>query len=208
MGINERKERDKEELKAKILEAAKELFISRGYEETSIRNIAEKIEYSPTTIYLYFKDKDSIFYELHRLGFMQMNQMFGVLQFVSDPFERLINMGRIYMQFAMENKEMYDLMFIMKAPINCIDVEEMLSWKEGQTGFDTLKMVVNQCIEKGYFKEQELESFSFLIWSSMHGICSLHIRQRCEHVISEENRGKIIPKAFEAFVNMLRAMKN
>jgi AcrR family transcriptional regulator len=66
MTIANRKERQKEELRGKILEAAKALFIERGFEETSIRNIAEKIEYSPTTIYLYFKDKDDIFYSLHQ----------------------------------------------------------------------------------------------------------------------------------------------
>ena len=61
MTITTRKERQKEELKGKILQAAKELFMEKGFEDTSIRNIAEKIEYSPTTIYLYFKDKDDIF---------------------------------------------------------------------------------------------------------------------------------------------------
>ena len=55
MGVADRKEREKEEMKTKILEAAKKLFLDHGFEKTSIRNIAEEIEYSPGTIYLYFK---------------------------------------------------------------------------------------------------------------------------------------------------------
>ena len=43
-------------MKRKILEAAKALFLDQGFEKTSIRNIADAIEYSPSTIYLYFKD--------------------------------------------------------------------------------------------------------------------------------------------------------
>ena len=82
MTISTRKERQKEELRGKILQAAKELFMKKGFEDTSIRNIAEKIEYSPTTIYLYFKDKDDIFCELHKEGFILLNQYFRPLAHV------------------------------------------------------------------------------------------------------------------------------
>ena len=64
MGISERKEREKLEMRRKIVDVAKDLFIHEGFEKTSIRQIAEKIEYSPATIYLYFKDKTEIFQEI------------------------------------------------------------------------------------------------------------------------------------------------
>ena len=57
MGIKERQVRQKEVLRQDILDAARDLFIEEGYENTSMRKIAERIEYSPTTIYYYFKDK-------------------------------------------------------------------------------------------------------------------------------------------------------
>jgi len=60
MGLKERKERDKLEMKDRILQSAHQLFVEKGFEQVSIRNIAEAIEYSPATIYLYFKDKDEI----------------------------------------------------------------------------------------------------------------------------------------------------
>ena len=61
MGIKERRERQKEHLREEILEAARELFLKEGVENVSMRAIAKRIEYSPTTIYLYFKDKwDSV----------------------------------------------------------------------------------------------------------------------------------------------------
>src|SRR5712692_10648091 len=60
MGVAERKAREKEELKQEILDAARGLFVRDGYESVSMRKIAAKIEYSPGTIYTYFKDKDEI----------------------------------------------------------------------------------------------------------------------------------------------------
>ena len=60
MGIAERKEREREEVKDLILNAAREIFLSEGYENTSIRKIATKIEYSPGIIYHHFKDKNDL----------------------------------------------------------------------------------------------------------------------------------------------------
>ena len=57
MGVKERRAREKELLRRQILSAARELFVNEGYESVSMRKIAERIEYSPTTIYLYFEDK-------------------------------------------------------------------------------------------------------------------------------------------------------
>ena len=57
MGTKERRAREKEQLRRQIIDAARELFVSEGYENVSMRKIADKIEYSPTVIYLYFKDK-------------------------------------------------------------------------------------------------------------------------------------------------------
>ena len=61
MGIPDRKEREKQELRDLILKEARALFLEEGFEKTSLRKIAERIEYSPTTIYLYFKDKNEQF---------------------------------------------------------------------------------------------------------------------------------------------------
>ena len=69
MGIKERQERDREAVRRSILDAARELFVTEGYRNVSIRKIAEKIEYSPAAIYGYFPSKDDIFYALAEEGF-------------------------------------------------------------------------------------------------------------------------------------------
>src|SRR5688572_7024617 len=69
MGIKERQVRDREAVRRAILDAARELFVSEGYQNVSIRKIAERIEYSPAAIYGYFPSKDDIFFALAEEGF-------------------------------------------------------------------------------------------------------------------------------------------
>jgi AcrR family transcriptional regulator len=182
MTIATRKQREKEEMRKLILDAARSLFLEKGYGDTSIRNIAEKIEYSPGTIYLYFKEKDEIFHALHQEGFRKLLEMMGLLQFVADPMERLKAMGRIYMDFAKNNKDFYDLMFIMQAPMN---MEPDECWEAGDDALEHLKNVIRDCQKAGRFAGKDVDYLSFIIWSSMHGMCALYCRERCnayEHV--------------------------
>lgn len=204
MTIAKRKERQKEELRGKILQAAKELFMERGIEDTSIRTIAERIEYSPTTIYLYFKDKDDVFRALHHEGFILLNQYFRPLENVSDPFERLKAVTKAYINFAIENGEFYDLMFIIRSPLNSI-TKDKGDWEEGNRAFAFLVNTMSACIDKGYFKGMNPEILAFTCWSMVHGVCSLEIRNRCS-VISEINQKDLAHKAANMFIEMFERM--
>ena len=183
MSIIERKKREKEEMRRTILDAAKEIFLKKGFRSASIRNIAEKIEYSPGTIYLYFDDKDAIFHALHEDGFQRMLAMMQPLQHVADPMERLVAMGRVYMEFAYNNKELYDLMFIMEAPI--LAEANRARWEMGDRTLNFLKQVLIECQDKGHFSGMNIDYLSYTIWSALHGMCALYCRNRCqayEHV--------------------------
>ena len=70
MGTKERQERDRTRVRESILTAARELFITEGYRNVSMRKIAERIEYSPAAIYSYFPAKDDIFFALAEEGFI------------------------------------------------------------------------------------------------------------------------------------------
>lgn len=203
MGITERKEREKEDLKRRILDAAMGLFLEHGYERTSMRMIAERIEYSATTIYLYFKDKDAVFHALHTEAFQQMGLRMNALADVSDPMERLKAMGRVYIRFAVENPGLYDLMFIMQAPMQSIAECATPTWQEGQTLFDGLRTTVNACMAIGKLPKGDPEVMSFVIWSTVHGMASLHVRERCYKVMSDTNRDQILELGLLQFTNWL-----
>ncbi|NJD76060.1 MAG: TetR/AcrR family transcriptional regulator [Candidatus Methanoperedens sp.] len=182
MGIKERKELEKQEMRKLILDTAMKLFLEKGLENVTIRHIAEKIEYSPATIYLYFKDKDDIIYTLHREGFEQLYKLQQTTLSIRDPLERLRKQGEVYVSFAMENPEYYDLMFIMRGPVRKIKemkIKEMKEWDIGSRSFEFLRQNIKECMEAGLFPEADLDVAAFSVWAYAHGIVSLIIRDRC-----------------------------
>jgi AcrR family transcriptional regulator len=211
MGVAERKERHKEELKKEILMAAKALFMEKGYEATSIRNIAEKIEYSPATVYLYYKDKDEIMHALHHEGFKMLVGYFSEIGTISQPFERLIVMGKGYIRFAMENPDMYELIFVTKDPIDHVASCDDDTWDEGDRAFDVLYKTVLDCQQHGQFKGFEPHGLSFMIWSTMHGLCSLRISGHLGHVAEAKNIqpdiDSLMTYTFETFTSALEKLK-
>lgn len=176
MAIKDRKERDKLDRRKLIIQSATKLFLEQGYEKTSIRNIADDIEYSPATIYLYFKEKDEIFFVLHEQGFELLNKEFDKHAHIENPFERLNALGHSYLQFAIDNPDYYDLMFIMRAPLNEIACHE--TWDAGTNAFTHLLRTVEQCMAQNMMSATDPNIAAMTIWSYAHGLASLYIRQR------------------------------
>lgn len=205
MSTAERKAREKEALKLLILKGAKKLFLERGIEQTTIRNIADEIDYSVGTVYVYFKDKNAILHDLHSIGFQELGGYFTELFSIKDPMERLRKMGFTYLKFAMENSEMYDLMFIVKAPMEFIESTEKEAWTEGADTFNALKKTVEECMNEGHFEGHSLEALSFMIWSLVHGMCCLEIRQRTKGV-KFSNPETILSEGYNEYLKIIKKL--
>jgi AcrR family transcriptional regulator len=177
LGITERKVREKEELRQTIIEAALKIFVNEGYEKTSIRSIADSIEYSAGTIYLHFKDKDELLFAVHEVAFKQFFEKMAPLILITEPRERLLQMGQVYLRFAIENPELYGLMFMDKAPMNCLEITDD-AWVSGQMAHNLLKSTVAQCFENEGHNEFEIDILTITVWSYIHGLSSLTIRDR------------------------------
>jgi AcrR family transcriptional regulator len=203
MSITDRKDREKAEMRKMILNSAMELFVKDGYEGVSMRKIAQKIEYSPGSIYTYFADKDAIFYALHVEGFGLLYEKQLSVQSINNPRERLIAHGRVYIKFALENQQYYDIMFIMRGPIDIINKDEERDWMHGQRSYDLLKRNVSECQSAGMFKNQDVESVAFFLWSAVHGIASLVIRRGpgIKKMANQE-----IDKVIESAISVLDSM--
>ena len=202
MGVSERRIRERLDTRQSILATARELFLLKGFEATTIRNIAEKIEYSPSTIYQHFKDKNEIFYTIHSEAFAELVRYLNASEMHKNPMDQLISLGQIYVQFALENPELYDLMFIMEAPIDFLNYLEDANWTEGKMAFDYLKSVIANCIQQGLIKETDLESLSYLIWSTVHGLVTISIRKRGLK-IGLSDPDTIIQRSFAIFSHLL-----
>ncbi len=214
MGIRERKERHKENLKAQILEAAKRLFVKEGYAATSIRKIAAEIEFSPTTIYLYYKDKSDIAYALHQEGFLLFRERLAVLELVEHPFERLRAMGKAYIQFALDHPDFYEVMFIMREPMDYLETHHPeQDWPEGERVLDGLFQTIHACQQAGYFNDIGTQEMAILSWNVVHGLCSLHItghfRSIAEKCAPHQDfkKDSLLEDVFQAYMKVIERMK-
>ena len=111
MGVKERHEREREAVARAILDAARELFVAEGYQNVSIRKIAERIEYSPAAIYSYFPSKDDIFLALTEEGFRMLFAPRGETA-IADPIDKIrAGFWRLY-EFSKDHPEYFALMFL------------------------------------------------------------------------------------------------
>ncbi|MHC1685062.1 MAG: TetR/AcrR family transcriptional regulator [Clostridiaceae bacterium] len=176
MGIKERRDKEKIELKNKILAAAEELFAEAGYQNISMRKISDKIEYSLPTIYQFFKNKSDILLHI----FIENNsKLLNVFTEISkqenNPIEKLKNMSRAYVEFALENPHYYELAYMS----NALRYEKDLVYNEPHSpGFRTYELIlstITECKEQGYFKDKDCEILAQCLWSGIHGLTSLFI---------------------------------
>lgn len=206
MGIAERKEKQKTEIRKMILDASMKLFVEEGFENVTIRKIADLIEYSPTTVYLYFKDKNEIFYQLHELGFQKMAISSQLIAGIENPLLRLHKMGEHYIDFGLANPEYYDVMFIQRAPMQVLEQMEECDWKHGETAMNFLRNTILDCMERGYIKKGNADAVSMGIWGMVHGLVSLAIRQRFDKLCPEgrdEYNGEEIKAMMHESLNWL-----
>lgn len=207
------KTKRKDDVKLLILKAAKKLFLENGFSSTSIRKIAGEIGYSPTTIYLYYKDKNDIVYALHQEGFSLLRSELTALMIVEDPFERLKALGRSYLQFAKENPDYYELMFIQKEPMEFLDKDsENELWIGGRQIFDFIVNTILECQNEGYFLNGSPNFIALQAWGMVHGLCSLHLTTRLQKISYENftfaNSDDLLEEAFKTYVAFIERTKN
>jgi|SRR5215472_8478840 AcrR family transcriptional regulator len=183
MGVKERREREKSETRDKILDAARELFVTEGYEGVSMRKVAEKIEYSPTAIYVHFADKNELFRELCHQDYARLAQVFQSSVMSTDPLERLKQIGAIYIDFGVRYPNHYKFMFMTTHPGHELDDEdrEMMGNPE-KDAYAFLKWAVQQAIDAGSFREElrDADAVSQALWAGVHGVISLEIAKGCD----------------------------
>lgn len=208
-----KKGKRRENLGIEILAAAKKLFLENGYKNTSMRKIAGEVGISPTTIYLYYKDKADIIHALHQEGFKILSEQFRTLNNVSDPFERLKAMGRCYINFAFENRDFYEIMFIMQEPLEHIGAgqkkeKDAGGWREGENAFESLLTVVEDCKKEGYFKGCNVVELALLFWSNLHGVCALknngHLDLLAKMIDDRAEPSDVIYESFELYARIMQ----
>jgi len=176
MGIKERRARQKKYLRQEILDAASELFVENGYENVSMRRIADKIEYSPTTIYIYFKDKAELLEQVCKETFAQLvERLSKIMKQPGDPVERLKRGLVAYIEFGLENPHQYRTTFMMPIPEGLAEKKLHQENSPEMQAFSFLIQGVEDCVRAGKLQATNVELAAQTLWAGIHGITSLLI---------------------------------
>jgi AcrR family transcriptional regulator len=176
MGVKERRARQKKYLRQEILDAASELFVRHGYENVSMRRIADKIEYSPTTIYIYFKDKAELLEQVCRETFARLvEKLTKIMEQPGEPLERLKRGLLAYIEFGLENPHQYRATFMMPIPEGFDHEKYHQADSPGMQAFAFLTRGISESIEAGKMKGVNVDLAAQTLWAGIHGITSLLI---------------------------------
>lgn len=187
MATIDRRAREQAQVREKILAAARDLFVNRGYEAVSMRKVADAIEYTPPVIYTHFRDKSDLMRELCRNDFGALAEKTVRLRRVRDPVERILKMGRAYIRFALEHPNHYRLMFMTPHPD--VEPEPADLAQIGDPDRDGYAMLVEaneQAIEQGRFRPEFRDPHlaAQVLWAGVHGLASLQVTHKCDPWIS------------------------
>ena len=203
MGVKERQERERVATSRAILDAARELFVAEGYQNVSIRKIAEKIEYSPAAIYSYFPSKDDIFLALAEEGFRML--FASSAECAGQTHANHVDCIRaafwhLY-EFSKAHPEYYSLMFVDRSvPRISQDWERFGFVREMR---QHISEMIQAAIDAGDFAKGSSPHMVFRVLSAaIHGVAVIRL---CERVHPGENIDALAHDTLEAALSGLRA---
>lgn len=198
MGITERRLRQKEEVRSRILETAWQIVKEEGWQALSIRKIADAIEYSVPVIYDHFENKEAILLEFGKEGFRVLTKKLQqAKRKTENPAEQLKAIADAYWHFAFRNKEYYQLMFGL-----------------GIAGCETEKCIP----ERAIFRELVMEPIVAILkksnnksanaclkyhtfWSIVHGLVSIILMRNS--TLTDELNKLVLVDAIDGFIKNL-----
>lgn len=173
MGLKERRERERTQVREKILDAALEFFSKEGSEGVTMRALADAIEYSPPVIYAHFRDKEAIIQELCIRQLRGLAKAFATFAHL-DPIERLRRIGYVYADFAVEHPSHFRFMFLTTHPVEPVLDEAELNDPQVHA-YAFLRQTVRDAIAAGLLRPEytDDEEIAQMCWASAHGLVAL-----------------------------------
>ncbi len=206
MGVTERRAREKEALRQSILDAASQLVVEQGHEGLSIRKIAEKIEYAPSTIYLYFQDKFEILASICIEVFDILTEKLEALaEEERDPIEGLRRGLRCYIDFGLSHPSYYQVTFMTPSPELEPDHPAMALGPDqaGIRCFECLRKAIQLGIDAGAIRQADSHMLAQATWLAVHGLTSGLICMGEDKVFPWVDRNELIDGQIDLLIRGL-----
>jgi AcrR family transcriptional regulator len=177
MSISDRKQRETELLRERVLETAEGIIAAEGVGNVTMRRIASSIDYAPTVLYRLFANKDDLMDHLIARGYGGVRDRYEeVMSHDLAPLERLEAVLTEYCSYALEHPNHYQMWFATGA----ISREDgSLKMQHGRLEFDVFQAwldCIDACVETGLFPGRDSFRVFQILWSRMHGVISLRLQ--------------------------------
>jgi len=197
MGSKERKARNRMNMHKDILYAALSIVRAEGYRSLSLRKLANNIEFSPTAVYLYFKNKEALFVDLTRLGYQQVNASIDTnCKNIIDPGNRLKIMLTTYWHFATHEKELYLLMQETGMKLN----ESEPVFPEILTFINSINQAIKQACRKVNSTDIFLKRKCYISIAIVQGIASLNF---IDKDLDPRSQSQMLDEAIDGLIDSL-----
>ena len=168
-----RRESERSQLQNRILDAAGALFLEEGYEGVSMRQVAERIGYSATTIYRHYDSKDDLLFAIVHEGFRRFgDDLSKAARKAKDPLGQLKAVCAAYVKFGLQNPVYYQLMFMQRSDFLFHSRDEKAPMI---ASFGLLQNLVAEAMAAGILERGDPETTSTVVWAVGHGITALAI---------------------------------
>ncbi len=202
MGSVERKQRLKEDVRCKILEAGWNIVQEEGWSALSMRKIADAIEYTAPIIYGHFENKDALLMEFTRKGHILLSARVKAACDKHDNLEaQLEALWLAYWDFAFEQPAYYKLMYgVEMGCCECAIVEcpeYILASKQAI-------ILIEKLIAQSNQPDQDAERRFYTFWAIVHGLISLNMVQKdADNILSEEFNRTILNDAIKGIIRTI-----
>lgn len=159
-------------LRRTILEEAIEIVYREGPDRVTMRSLAENLGYSVATIYIYFHNKDELLREIALHGFDALAEAVAPAEEIDDPSEAVREAAIRYVQFGLEQPELYRLMF------QDISVDWLARLADDQRdrilrAWELNRRLYRRGIERGDFPAADPDIEAIIGWAWVHGFVQL-----------------------------------
>jgi AcrR family transcriptional regulator len=175
MSIRPRRDQAKLAARQTIMEEARKIFVAKGYEAVTMRDIAKATGYTASALYYHFKDKAELMMAICSEDFLKLAELFQSALIHEDPLENIKSMGLTYARFGLANPSHYRLMFMSKGPAGLKPEDQLRLGDPNQDAYAALHHFVTLAHQQGRLREglDDTHLVAQTFWAGVHGMVSL-----------------------------------
>lgn len=172
-------------LKQRIVDAARQVLLSEGYRNFSLRKIARKIDLSATSIYLHFENKDDLIHTLMEEAIERLNNQLGeCASRQDDPISKLDALAHQYVDFALKHPREYQVIYLISSDEMARYPKE--KFRKARKGYEIVTSVLKEGVKSGLINENKPRMAAYTFWAQLHGVMSVVLSKRLDTRIDQK----------------------